>query len=233
MPAASTLLEELRRVGSDLPAHLAERITALGRDATPLLLTLLDPASGAPNPNEAAGAGACAECGMPHEDEWARLHAIDLLSEIRDPAAIEAMLRTLLNASPDDPICDKIVERLPLFGGAATEPILGALARTSEGTANAETLCCILSALGVRDDRILQALLALLIARPRAGAVYLSEYGDPAACPALLDVIVASISGEEGATARAALPDVIDAFASLGGELPASIRAKIDAAPEP
>jgi len=232
MSAGSTLLEELRRVGSDLPARLAERITALGREATPLLLTLLD-TRGVADPNDAAGADACAECGMPHEDEWARLHAIDLLSEIRDPAAIEALLRTLHNASPDDPLCDKIVERLPLFGDAAMEPILGALARTSEGTASAEALCCILSALGVRDDRILQALLALLIARPRAGAVYLSEYGDPAACPALLDVIVASISDEEGATDRAALPDLVDAFTSLGGELPVSIRAKIDAAPEP
>jgi HEAT repeat protein len=232
MSAGSKLLEELRRVGSDLPADLVERIAALGREATPLLLTLLD-TSGAINPNESAGASACAECGMPHEDQWARLHAVDILSEMRDPDAIEAMLRLLDSAPPDDPIRDKIVERLPLFGGAATEPILGALARTSEGTASAEVLCCILSSLGVRDDRILQALLALLAARPRAGAVYLSEYGDPAACPALLDVIVASISDDERATTRAALPDLALAYTSLGGELPTSIRAKIDAAPEP
>jgi HEAT repeat protein len=232
MSAGSKLLEELRRVGSDLPADLVERIAALGREATPLLLTLLE-TSGAINPNESADAGACAECGMPHEDQWARLHAVDILSEMRDPDAIEAMLRLLDSAPPDDPIRDKIVERFPLFGGAATEPILGALARTSEGTASAEVLCCILSSLGVRDDRILQALLALLVARPRAGAVYLSEYGDPAACPALLDVIVASIADEERATTRAALPDLALAYTSLGGELPTSIRAKIDAAPEP
>jgi HEAT repeat protein len=203
---------------------------ALGGDATPLLLTLLD-RSAPSNPNESAGADACAECGMPHEHEWARLHAVDLLSEIRDPAAIEAMLRILDSASPDDPIYDKIVERLPHFGGAATEPVLGALARTSEATVSAETLCCILSALGVRDDRILHALLELLFARPRAGALYLSEYGDPAACPALLGVIVASIANDDSGGARAALPDLVDAYAALGGELPADVRAKMSAAP--
>jgi hypothetical protein len=229
MSAGSTLLDELRRVGSDLPGHLVERITALGREATPLLLTLFDN-SGAGDPNESASAGACAECGMPHEDEWARLHAVDILSEMGDPDAIEPMLRILASASPDDPICDKIVERLPLFGGAATEPILRALARTSEETTSAEALCCILSSLGVRDDRILQALLALLATRPRAGAVYLSEYGDTAACPALLDAIIASISQEESAPARTALPDLVDAYTSLGGELPVSIRSKVDAA---
>jgi hypothetical protein len=225
--AASTLIEQLRRVGSDLPASLAEQIMELGHNATPLLLALFDSSS-----TTGGDEDACSECGVPHEHEWARLHAIDLLTETRDPGAIDPLLAILESASPDDSLYDKLVERLPYFGGAATEPILAALARTKDETATTEALCCILSALGARDERILRALLDLLTARPRAGAVYLSEYGDPAACPALLNGIVASIADGEAVSGRAALPDLVDAYTSLGGELPADIQAKVDALAE-
>jgi hypothetical protein len=223
VPAAPALLEQLRRAGSDLPPDLAEQIMAVGQGATPLLLTLLLDADSTDDEN----AQACSECGMPHEHQWARLHAVDLLTELRDPGAIEPLLGVLEGASPDDAIYDKIVERLPRFGSAATEPILAALARTKDPMAG-EALCCILSALGARDDRILRALVDLLAARPRAGALYLSEYGDAAACPALFHLIVTSIAEGENTPTRAALPDLVDAYTALGGELPADIRAKID-----
>jgi hypothetical protein len=90
-------------------------------------------------------------------------------------------------------------------------------------------LCCILSVLGVRDERILKALLDLLTVHPRAAAMYLTDYGDPAACPALLAVIAASQADVEDSLQRMELCDLLDAHSSLGGQLPADVKARIDA----
>jgi hypothetical protein len=92
----------------------------------------------------------------------------------------------------------------------------------------AESLCCILSALGVRDERILQALVQLLMVHPRAGALYLADYGDPAACPAVLAAIAAFEPHPRESLARIELLDLLEAYASLDGELPADVRTRVD-----
>jgi hypothetical protein len=157
------------------------------------------------------------------------LHAVDLLTELGEPAAVETMLKVLHETPTDEPLHDKIVERLPDFGAAALEPTLAALARTTKETEIAESLCCILSALGVRDPRILQALINLLSVSPRAAAMYLTDYGDPAACPALLAVISASRADVNDAQQRLEVCDLLDAHGALGGQLPPSVQARIDA----
>ena len=224
MLTAFKLVQRLRTVGSDLPSHLAAQIVDLGPDAAPFLLRLLDD----PLADKVA-ADDCAECGQAHDPSWARFHAVDLLTELHDPAAVDAMLKILKSTSSDEPIHDKIVERLPDFGGVALEPVLAALARTSQEAETAESLCCIVAALGVRDERILQALLTLMTVRPRAAATYLADYGDPAACPALLRVIAAAEPKVDDSLARLEFFDLLDAYASLGGELPADVKARIDA----
>jgi hypothetical protein len=229
MPTTSALVERLGGVGSDLPRSLAAQITARGPDAAPLLLRLLegglDEETRALDPAEN-----CTECGDQHDNrEWARFHAVDLLTELREPRAVGAMLRLLAHTPSDDPLHDKIVERLPEFGGAALEPILSALAETTKESETAESLCCIVSTLGVRDERILRALLDLLRVHRRAGAAYLADYGDSAACPALLAAIIAVEPDVDDSTARMERLDLVDAFRSLGGELPAEVKARIDA----
>ena len=227
---ASTLVKRLRTVGSDLPSSLAAQIVALGGGVTPFLLALLDDRPAADEDEGPGAAEACADCGQQHDNRaWARLHAVDLLTELREPAAIDAMLNIIVHTSSDEPIHDKVVERLPDFGGDALEPTLAALARTTKETETAESLCCVLSALGVRDERILHALLDLLTVHPRAAAMYLTEYGDAAACPALLAVIAASHADVEDTSERMEVLDLVDAYANLGGELPAAVKAKIDA----
>jgi hypothetical protein len=230
MPSASALVQRLHKVGGDLPHTLARQIVALGREATPLLLGVLDERPVTGGNGGPAPADGCADCGQQHDDQaWARFHAVDLLTDLREAAAIETMLKVLEGTSSDEPIHDKIVERLPDFGGAALEPTLAALARTTKETERAESFCCILSALGVHDERILQALLDLLTVHPRAAAMYLADYGDPAACPALLTVITASQADVEDSLERLELFDLLDAYASLGGELPPSVKARVDA----
>ncbi len=230
MPTASALVQRLGRFGSDLPSALAAQIVSLGREATPHLLRLVDESAVGAEGDGAGGADACAECGSEHDGrEWARFHAVDLLTELREPAAIEAMLKVLERTSCDQPLHDKIVERLPDFGASALEPIVATLARTPPDADTAESLCCMLSALGVRDARILQALTDQLKIRPRAAAVYLGEYGDPAACPALLDVIARSEPNVEDAVERLEFFDLLDAYALLGGELPPDVKTRIDA----
>jgi len=59
--------------------------------------------------------------------------------------------------------------------------------------------------------------------------MYLADYGDPAACPALLTVITASEADVEDSLERLELFDLLDAYASLGGELPPSVKARVDA----
>jgi hypothetical protein len=230
VPTPSALVQRLRTVGSDLPRPLAKQIVALGPDATALLLRLLDERPLTDEAGQSSAADACAECGQQHDDlPWARFHAIDLLTELREPAAVTAMLKIIASTTSDEPIHDKVVERLPDFGEVALEPTLAALAQTPKATETAESLCCMLSALGVRDERILQALLDLLKVKPRAGAAYLADYGDPAACSALLDVITASQPDVEDSSARLEFLDLLDAYASLGGELPTGVKARIDA----
>jgi hypothetical protein len=224
MVTPAALVQRLGTVGSDLPDSLAARIVALGSGVAPLLLRLLEG-------NEEPSAGeVCTDCGERHNNrEWARSHAVDLLTQLREPAAMETMLRVLAGTPTDEPLHDKIVERLPEFGAAALEPILAALARTPKDAETAESLCCILSALGVRDERILSSLLQLLENHPRAAAMYLAEYGDAAACPALLAVILAFEPDVEDSALRMERLDLLDAYAALGGELPATAKAQIDA----
>jgi hypothetical protein len=229
VPSASTLVQRLRAVGSDLPRSFAAQIVALGRGATPLLLGLLDESPVIGENLEPGATEVCTDCGELHNHrEWARFHAVDLLTELRDPEAIETMLKVLAGTTPDEPIHDKIVERLPEFGAAALEPTLTFLTQTTKDTEIFESLCCVLSVLGVRDPRILGALLELLTVHPRAGARYLADYGDPAACPAMLAVIAASEADVEDSVERLALLDLLDAYALLGGELPPSVKARID-----
>ncbi|HMJ51211.1 MAG TPA: hypothetical protein VK540_04025 [Polyangiaceae bacterium] len=227
---ASKLVQRLHTVGSDLPSSLAAQIVALGGDATPLLLPLLDQRPVVEGNEEADAPDGCADCGQLHDSrEWARLHAVDLLTELREVAAIETALKVLEATSSDEPIHDKIVERLPDFGGAALEPTLAALSRTTKDAETFESLCCILSVLGLHDERILRALLDLLTVNPRAAAMYLADYGDEAACPAMLTVIAASEADIENSSERLALCDLLDAYASLGGVLPATVKARVDA----
>jgi hypothetical protein len=230
VPTATALVQRLRTVGSDLPHTLSSQIVALGREATPLLLRLLTETPVAEGKEDPTAAEGCADCGQQHDvREWARLHAVDLLTELREADAVEAMVKVIETTRSDEPIHDKIVERLPDFGEAALEPTLAALARTTKETKTFESLCCILSVLGVRDDRILRALLDLLTVHPRAAAMYLTDYGDPAACPAMLAVIAASQADVQNSVERMGLFDLLDAYKSLGGELPASVQARVDA----
>jgi hypothetical protein len=227
---ALTLVRRLGTVGSDLPRRLAAQIVAQGREVTPLLLRLLDGRSVADEKDVSYAGESCVECGQQHEGrEWAPFHAADLLTTLRAPVAIEPMLKVLENTGSDEPLHDKIVECLPEFGVAALEPVLTALGRTTKETETHESLCCILSALGVRDERILKTLLDLLTVHPRAAAMYLTDYGDPAACPALLAVIAASEADVEDSFERMELCDMLDAYASLGGQMPAHVKARIDA----
>jgi len=199
---------------------------ALDHAAVPLLLNLLD--------EEPAATSACSDCGHLHGDqdlsprEWAPLHAADLLTELREPAAIGAMLKILERTSVDAPIHDKVVECLPDFGEAALEPTLAALARTKVDSDTAESLCCVLSALGLRDERILQALMNLMKVHPRAAAMYLADYGDPAAGPAVLGVIATFELDVDDSFGRTELVDLLDAYAALGGELPANVKTRVD-----
>jgi hypothetical protein len=228
MTDAAALVRRLKTAGSDLPKDLAEQIVARRAETTPLLLEMLS-AHSAP-PENAPADGACEECGVQHDDlEYARLHAVDLLAQIGDPRAIDAMLAVLASAPGGESIHDKVVEGLPHFGPVAIDAILRALARAPKNSDTAEAMCCVLAALGVRDPRILQALLDLLKVRTREAAVYLAEYGDPAACPALLAVLCAA--DRDGAFPGAEMEwrDVIDAYTSLGGDLPEEMRRHVDA----
>jgi HEAT repeat protein len=230
MATASSLVLRLQTVGSDLPSSLAAQIVSLGSETIPLLLRVLDERPVAEQNGEPSTAEGCSDCGQQHNDRgWARLHAVDLLTDLREPTAVDTMLKVLASSRSDEPLHDKIVERLPDFGLTALEPTLAALARTAKDAETFESLCCILSVLGVRDERILQALLELLKAQPRAAAMYLSDYGDPAACPAMLAVIASSKANIDNSFERMELFDLLDAYASLGGNLPPDVKARIDA----
>jgi len=140
---------------------LVREILALGSAAVPRLCALAtNPAGWAPE-------------GTPHNN--AARGAIFVLSRIRNPAAVPALVTVLTEAPADSAAVRSAAWALPGFGAAVVEPLLPFATEGSRWIEATEAL----AECGVKDERIAQRILALIAAAPGVGAEAARTYGDP------------------------------------------------------
>ena len=153
---------------------------------------------------------------------WAPIYAAELLGELRAATAVEPMLRVLAQTDPLDILHDRLLPSLAKIGAPVVEPALRAAASADKEY----SVVSVLSRVGLRDDRILDLLLAQLRRAP-GFAGNLAEYGDPRAIPSLLEALDVFELDESGNPfANQALIEIRCAVEELGGTLTAEQQLK-------
>jgi hypothetical protein len=199
--------------GERLPPGVRTSILAGGEAVVPALVdVLLERTPGFP---EASG------------EDFAPIHAVDLLADLKAPEGIDPMLTVLCTTDWDTIVHDRILVRLPEFGAAALEPVLRFLDKKRRGSLH-DDLFAILADLKIRDERIFDLLVEQLWKDPASGAMNLGGYGDPAALP-LLSAVFDRFRPKRGHglfEKNRLLVELKDAIELLGGCLNAEQAAK-------
>lgn len=160
----------LIEAGQVLPTHLRGRILALGPEAIPPLLSLME--DEALSLETAPGEG------------WAPIHAVEMLAELRAEEAIPPMLRVLARTEWSAILHGEILKALPMLGPAALEPSLAAFEESQDPDLQ-RSLFHVLAGLKAHDERVFRILARLLEEDVEFGAMLLAEYGDARAVPLL------------------------------------------------
>ncbi|HEY2409174.1 MAG TPA: SEC-C metal-binding domain-containing protein [Polyangiaceae bacterium] len=205
--------DELRQTGETLADKLRARILSLGAAAVPPLLTLLEDDDAAAEDSPGQG--------------WPPIHAVDLLTALSAEEAIAPMLAALRRGELEDILSNRIAVRLPRFGHVALEPVLTEVADVRDA-GHASTLCEILASLGVRDERVWQALSRCFDEEPTLSAGFLARYGDKRALPLLEREILAFDEESMSSLARFDLRHLVDAYEELAGGLPEELADHVD-----
>jgi hypothetical protein len=214
LPALPDWALKLIRHAEDAPPRLLDAIRREGESARPALLTLVR--------------GDYAVDGEFPDGGWARVHAARLLGELPpDDASLDLFIAEFEDAD-EDYLTDAVVHALEAWGAAVIDRVLPLAA--AENPEEAGYAADVLAGCGVRDRRILDALLALLAADPTY-ARHLAEYGDPAALPALLCALDAyEFEEERTPICDWAVFELEDAIRTLGGTLTPSQSEKVERA---
>src|ERR1700680_987953 len=117
---------------------------------------------------------------------------MDIFRQLGTPAALP-FFSDLVRRNPND-VSDELVEAFVQLGAAAVDPLLRVLQEVEDRDAG--DVPFLLSALRVRDARILGMLTRRLVTDPLDTALCLEIYGDPAAIPAL-EAAFDRIAGED------------------------------------
>lgn len=200
--------------GEDAPERLLAAIRAEGEAARPTLCLLVR--------------GLYAVDGEFPDGGWARVHAARLLGELPPDDEALAVCLEQLELADVDHLTEAVVRALKGWGARALPHVLPYVTGADHRVAN--YAADIVSDCGVRDDRILAALLAHF-ATDAASATYLAEYGDPAALPAVVAAFDAyEFEGERSLMCDQAVFEMEDAVTTLGGTLTDSQREKVERA---
>lgn len=203
----AALLLELRACGESLPSPLRERIVAEGAPIIPPLLDVL-----LEDEDDEGGEDDDA-------DGWASIHAVDLLVELKAEAAVGPMLHVLAETDWDYITHDRIVLRLHELGAPVLEPALSMLAEAPPDDV-AESLCAIVSQLGIRDERVFHHLVARFPENAVMASGRLADYGDQRGVPLIereiLDFVVDGAESYDLLWLR----DLTEAYERLAGPSP-------------
>ena len=197
----------LRRIGEKLPRTLRAEILALGSGAVGQLVDVL----------------------REDEGDWASIHAVDLLVDLKANEAIEPLLLALRESTFDDILFSRIVVRLPELGAPVLEPALAFLADNEDDADASHGLCEVLASLGIKDDRIFDALRNVFDqGEVQFGAGMLAAYGDSKALPLVVDAIASFTPDFKETWSRGDLVELLAAHERLGGVLPPELRERVD-----
>ena len=206
-------LDELRTTKQSLSPQLRADILALGAAAVPALVDILidDDLSMADSPAEG----------------WPPIHAVDLLAALKAIEAIEPMLDVLMESEPDSTLHNDIVVRLPAFGQSVFAPTMARLAAARDDDAR-EVLAGVLATLGVRDERIFEALVEVFARDPVLGAIHFGYYQDERALPMLAAAIADFEADPSTPFGMIGLADFVDSYERIAGSLPHPLRARVE-----
>jgi hypothetical protein len=202
-------IARLRTAGEFLQPRLRDAIRGLGPRAAPRLIELVND----------------------EESGWAGIHAADLLIDMKATEAIEPLLRILGEVSCEDELFNRVALRLHELGPAVLEPALRLLAEHDDDDEDdtLQGVCEVLTRLGVRDDRILDAIREAFASNPFLGAILFEEYGDARNLPLLEEAILRFQPDLEDTLSWDELSALLDAHERLGGTLPPEVREQADA----
>ncbi|MSP63348.1 MAG: hypothetical protein EXR72_23995 [Myxococcales bacterium] len=214
---AENLRDALIRAGGAPPPSLFDEIQALGEAALPVLRSMV--ADEDLSLEESPGAG------------FAPLHAIRLLGRLRDAISVPVIVALLREADASEIVFSEAIFALAEMGEAAVEPCLEELARRGH---SAGGFAEVLGKLGVRDERVFEALVAFLDDDVESGAGVLANYGDERAVPHLLRAFERLvIDREPGLFANQTAIELQSAIDDLGGETPPALAEKFKRAMHP
>ena len=204
---AADPIEGLARTGEKLPPKLRAEILALGPEAVPRLLDVLDDDLGS----------------------WPSIHAAELLVDLKAAEAVEPLLDALTDTTFEDILYNVIVTRLPELGAAVVEPALIRLGEEGDEDDDASHgLCELLSNAGVKDERIFAAVREVFVRDPSFGAGMLANYGDVRAVPLIEKAIAEFTPNFSSLWGRSDLVELLDAQERLGAVLAPELRERID-----
>jgi hypothetical protein len=203
-------IEELARTGEKLPPKLRAEVIALGPEAVPRLLDVLDDDLGS----------------------WPSIHAAELLMDLRATEAIEPLLDALTDTTFEDIVYNVIVTRLPELGAAVVEPALIRLDKEGAGNDGdddtSDGLCELLANAGVKDERIFAAVREAFERDQSFGAGMLANYGDVRAAPLIEKAIAEFTPNFSSLLGKSDLVELLDAQERLGAVLSPELRERID-----
>ena len=205
--------ERLLNDGVVLSPQSAAEILALGKAAVEPLVSLMVDCRLRDPKGPAAG--------------WAPVHAAQLLGQLCDVRSVEPLLDVLATTHQLSPLRVAVEKALAPMGAFLISPILARLPTAVDEYPR--QLWSLLANANVRDPRIFVQLLDALAEHPEQGAMYLAEYGDPAALPELsraLDAYQISLTDD----GDHALFELREAIQELGGRLTAAQQIKYEQA---
>ena len=156
---------------------------------------------------------------------WAPVHAAQLLGQLSDVRSVEPLLDVLATTHQLSPLRVAVDKALAPMGARLIVPILARLPTAVDEYRR--QLWSLLANAKVRDKRIFVQLLDALAECPEQGAMYLAEYGDPAALPELsraLNAYQISLTDD----GDHALFELREAIQELGGTLTAGQQTKYE-----
>jgi hypothetical protein len=209
-------LARLRHTANRFDFPLRMELFALGADLVPALIGLV----------EERDAG------------WARVHAVDMLIDLRAEEAIVPMLRTIASIGYDDALSGygdleetldrRIRVRLPELGRAVLEPALAFLGEHAEEAGAVYETCDMLVALGIKDDRIFEGVKLAFGHDTTLGAGNFATYGDSRACRIIEDALATMVPDLTSVWGNACVEDLLLAHRRLGGVLGPEVRERVE-----
>lgn len=212
------LVHRLREVDGKVPEALQTQVLAADRAIVPDLIAILEEA--------------LTDREVDHG--WTPAHAAKLLGMLGGVQAVPVLLRLLEHSEVIDVYHKEAADALVMLGKPAIDACLEAYPTTNKDDMRAG-IASVLSRCATKDERGYQTLLDFFAQSPELGAIYLAEYGDARAIPALSQMFDALPVNDQddSVVSNHVFVELRSAIEELGGQLTASQRAKADRADAP